>query len=480
MKRKTYGNLDRESLAAILLFLTVWLFFSYAAYPLTERRILRRLDAAYANLQRMAPEEYSSLEEAESQDFPEELEGISFVICRENLEIVAENGNADSPERLKEKLRRNTAYFREDAKAVRHSGPNGEMAVIFGKTSGEGETCYVYLHQNLRTLQRNYQFLRRILWVLMPLLCGLTLLLLAARNIRSEASRRSIEEELRRLGSGDDSPAEVLPRSGPEWETAMEAIRQVSDRMRQDRMVIQNYSYLTKERLKDQAELDDMQKKLVSQITHQLKTPLAIISSQVELDHEEKDPEKKEYYYQSILEEIDKMSLLIRDILKNYRNEYGSRSAGLRRTELTGMLEDLCPKYESWLTSCGIIFRAEVEKDVIVRADPEQLEQAVHNYIMNAVSHTRKGRTVRLTLTRADGECEISVHNEGDGIPEEDLNRIWDPWFHRGNAGSGMEAGLGLYIVKDIVRQHGGTCGVYNEKTGVRFWIRLPEYFLKD
>ena len=89
----------------------------------------------------------------------------------------------------------------------------------------------------------------------------------------------------------------------------------------------------------------------MSNITHELKTPLAIISSQVELLQYEYDETKKDYYFTSILEETDKMSRLISSILQNSRMENKIQQASLRWSSLSDLLLDLKPKYESWLAS---------------------------------------------------------------------------------------------------------------------------------
>lgn len=98
---------------------------------------------------------------------------------------------------------------------------------------------------------------------------------------------------------------------------------------------LNNYNYLLLRQNRDMAEFEDMRKKLVSNITHELKTPLAIISSQVELLQYEYDETKKDYYFSSILDEIDKMSLLISSILQNSRMENRIQQASLCMTSLS-------------------------------------------------------------------------------------------------------------------------------------------------
>ena len=135
----------------------------------------------------------------------------------------------------------------------------------------------------------------------------------------------------------------------------------------------------------------------------------------------------------------------------------------------------MVPKYENWLSHNGILFTTEIEEQLYARIDVQQMEHAINNYIMNAFAHTKKGKKVVLRLFEEEGTNVLEVYNEGNGIADEDIESIWNSYYQRvptkGNEKSSV--GLGLYIVKDIVRQHGGECGVRNEAKGVTFWIKI-------
>ena len=109
--------------------------------------------------------------------------------------------------------------------------------------------------------------------------------------------------------------------------------------------------------------------------------------------------------------------------------------------------------------------------------DSLQIEQALNNYMMNAIHHTKGGRTVQLTL-KSEKDCfYLSVYNDGPRIPAGELSQIWTSFYQtsdRRKDGT-TEIGLGLYIVKDIVNHHNGTCGVQNLENGVEFWMKLPK-----
>ena len=178
------------------------------------------------------------------------------------------------------------------------------------------------------------------------------------------------------------------------------------------------------------------------------------------------------------MEEIDKMSLLISNILQNSKLEHEIMNVRLRWANLSEIIEELVPKYENLLATNRIELTTSIEEHCTAYIDPLQIEQAINNYMMNAYRHTKQGKNVKLSLYSDENNCFISVFNEGICIPDSELEGIWTDFYHKKATEAkavGMEIGLGLYIVKDIMRQHNGECGVKNHKSGVEFYLQLPK-----
>ena len=222
---------------------------------------------------------------------------------------------------------------------------------------------------------------------------------------------------------------------------------------------------------KDLAQFEDMRKTFVTNVTHELKTPLAIISSQVQMM--QYDELKKEYYYESIMEEIEKMSQMISQLLGDSFLENKIKQQEMEQQNISDLIENLIPKYKAWLATKKIQIISEIEPDCYAKADAGQLEQAVGNYIMNAYNHTKIGKKVKLLLKKEGKDLYISVYNEGEFVTDQE--KIWEKFIQlEEETGNKSRVGLGLYIVKDIVQAHNGQYGVNNKKGGVEFWIRIP------
>lgn len=406
------------------------------------------------------------------------LEGSFSVIniCDSDFQLVYASGSQSSNSIVPDRIRKQAALYTEDASAVYYPEENGKPVTLHGLIRQDQHLFYVLIYENTRMLHSGIRYTRQVLGdlLLLAIFLGTLFALLLSEWITRPLAR--IRQLIQRMMQNDFSRRLPEQCRFNELGKLSSEINLMEGKIQQNINDLNNYNYLLLRQNRDMAEFEDMRKKLVSNITHELKTPLAIISSQVELLQYEYDETKKDYYFSSILDEIDKMSLLISSILQNSRMENRIQQASLCWTSLSDLLQELTPKYESWLSSMKIHFTASIEEDCMAYLDPLQIEQAVNNYMMNATRHTKPGRSVRLSLSSTDDSFYLSVYNDGPRLPEAELSKIWTGFYQAGEKrkNGSTEIGLGLYIVKDIMNHHQGSCGALNRDAGVEFWMRFP------
>ncbi|MFR8548398.1 MAG: sensor histidine kinase [Lachnospiraceae bacterium] len=225
------------------------------------------------------------------------------------------------------------------------------------------------------------------------------------------------------------------------------------------------------------SQLVKAQKEFVANVSHELKTPLAVISGQVEMLQSMGDQIDRGYYFSSIREEIEKMSDMVGTLLDITTIENKLEQMETARVDFSEVAQYMVLKYDALFCKNGIHLETQIAPGCIVKANRMYLEQAVNNYIMNAFQHTAQGAGMRISLTAQEGYAVFAVYNEGPQIREEDAGRIWESFFQSspraGKDRGTYNAGLGLYMVKKIIDQHQGACGVKNTENGVEFWIRL-------
>jgi two-component system phosphate regulon sensor histidine kinase PhoR len=228
--------------------------------------------------------------------------------------------------------------------------------------------------------------------------------------------------------------------------------------------------------------LEEVRRKFVANVSHELKTPITSIKGFVEtlLDGAYKDPDEALRFLGIVQHQADRLNEIIEDLLMLSRLE---QEDGGERPALTE--RPVRPLLEAAVQTCGEHARARdvqldvaCPEDLTARMNPALLEQAVVNLVENAVKYSERGRPVRVSASRArDGGVEIRVIDLGAGIASEHLPRLFER-FYRVDEGRGRKqggTGLGLAIVKHIAQVHGGSIDVDSTPgIGSTFTIRLP------
>ncbi len=217
--------------------------------------------------------------------------------------------------------------------------------------------------------------------------------------------------------------------------------------------------------------LEKQRKEFVAAVSHELKTPLAIIRAYSEGLLDGVSQSKQERYLNIIVDETKNMDHLILDMLENSRLESGAMELNKKQYDMRILVNKIADRFKTPCKAEGIeLICAVCDTPVIKSFDAELIEQVINNFMSNAMKNTQNGKII-ISLT----EKELSVENEGKHIPEEDLDKIWDRFYKidksRKRNGS---TGLGLSISKNILILHNADYYVKNTDPGVKFGFSLP------
>lgn len=223
--------------------------------------------------------------------------------------------------------------------------------------------------------------------------------------------------------------------------------------------------------------IDEMRKEFLANVSHELKTPLALIQGYAEglKDGISEDAESRDFYCEVIMDETNKMNLMVKKLLTLNEVEFGQESVTVERFNVAELIEGLAQSCSLLVEQKGGELRTKVADPLYVWSDELKIEEVLTNYISNACNHLDGARIVEIKAEQKDEKTRISVFNTGKQIPEEDLERIWEKFYkvdkaHTREYGG---SGIGLSIVKAIMESVGGTYGVKNYTNGVEFWIEL-------
>lgn len=226
---------------------------------------------------------------------------------------------------------------------------------------------------------------------------------------------------------------------------------------------------------RDKAE--EMRREFLSAVSHELKTPIALIRGYAEGLQEGmgEDAESRDYYCNVIIEEATKMNTMVQNMMALNKLEYGHDLIQMERFDIVELLESFLHAAEVLVQKEEIETTLDAPDSLKVWADEYMIEEAFRNYFMNAVHYCSGDKQIRVSVGKEGRIVRVSVFNTGDPIPEEALPRIWEKFYKVDKARTREYggSGVGLSIVKATMELHNQKYGVENRKDGVLFWFEL-------
>ena len=223
--------------------------------------------------------------------------------------------------------------------------------------------------------------------------------------------------------------------------------------------------------------LEQMRNDFMGNVSHELKTPIALIQGYAEGLKEGVtcDKESMEFYCDVIMDEADKMNRMVKNLLTLNQLEFGADEIEFERFDLTEVIRGVLQSMDilAQQQEAKVIFH-QTEK-VYVWADEFKVEQVIRNYVSNAFHHLDGECVVEVKMTLEEDKVKVTVFNTGTPIPEEDLPHIWDKFYKVDKAHTREYGGngIGLSIVKAIMKSLHQQYGVNNYDNGVEFWFTL-------
>ena len=240
---------------------------------------------------------------------------------------------------------------------------------------------------------------------------------------------------------------------------------------------------------KEIAKSDDLRRELMANISHDLRTPLTMIKAYAEMirDLSGDNPEKRERHLKVIIDETDRLSSLVTDILDLSKLQAGVTELHREAFNFSQRLSSVISRFDIIKENQGICIDLEAEDDIVLFADKTKIEQVVYNLINNAVIYAGDDNKVIVRLYRTgDRKMRFEVEDHGEGISSENLPYIWDRYYKVSERAAThkrakMGSGIGLSIVKSVLEQHGFAFGAEsNVGQGSKFWFEAPEYIAEE
>lgn len=268
-------------------------------------------------------------------------------------------------------------------------------------------------------------------------------------------------------------------KSGGENEIGIlgENFNTMSEKLEKAISDLKSANYHLQKDIEKKEKLEKMRNDFLGNVSHELKTPIALIQGYAEGLKEgvNDDAESREFYCDVIMDEAAKMNQMVRNLLTLNQLEFGDEDVQFTRFNLTELVAGVLSSMDilAQQKEARVIFR---QKDpVYVWADELKVEQVVRNYISNAFNHVSGDMVIEVKLLADDEKARVTVFNTGVPIPEEDISHIWEKFYKVDKAHTREYGGngIGLSIVKAIMESFHQNYGVNNYDNGVEFWFEL-------
>lgn len=228
-----------------------------------------------------------------------------------------------------------------------------------------------------------------------------------------------------------------------------------------------------KQDLDKEKKLENIRKEFIAGVSHELKTPLAVMKSGLSILKDGIAAEKREHYFQAMEDEIQRTDLLIVNMLDLAKFESGTYKPEMAPFEIDKAITEVCGSLNEQIKEKNLSLTLKLCSQMVIGHEG-LVSRVITNLISNAIRHTEDGHEIVIDVRCNGKTAEISVENQGNLLSEEDRKKIWDQFYRVEARTSKAGTGLGLSISKEILELHHADYGVENTKEGLRFFFSLP------
>ena len=386
------------------------------------------------------------------------------------------NNNLKVIERKKSKV-----LYSDDNTLIRKISTNGLNCILL---SGKLDNGYkIYIQIPISAIEESVRISNNLLVII-----G-TIAIIIAGIAASYASKKftnpilELNNITKQMSKLDFSRKYDVTDSDDEINELGKNINTMSEKLEGTIKQLRNSNIILERDIEEKSKIDEMRKQFISDVSHELKTPIALIQGYAEglVENVNADEESKKYYAEVILDESNKMDKLVRQLLELMKLEYGKR-------EFNNEQFNICELIQEVIRKCNVMIEEKEIKEVIFNqenkimayADEFYIEQVFTNYFTNAIKHTKevngeKYIEIKIKENPEKQTARISVFNTGDTLSDEDLERIWGRFYkvdesrHRADGGTG----IGLAIVKAIMNNYNLKYGAVNRENGIEFYFDI-------
>ena len=360
-----------------------------------------------------------------------------------------------------------------------------KSGITYVMLTGRLENGYfLYIRIPVNSIQDSVRISNNFLW----LMAGFTILI--ASIMVSIVSRKFTDPILelnniaKKMSNLDFSQKYEVTDAKDEINNLGKSINTMSDKLEKTIRQLRNTNIELEKDIEEKSKLDEMRTSFISDVSHELKTPIALIQGYSEglLENINADEESRKFYAEVIIDETNKMDRLVKQLLELMKLEYGKREFSNHEFNIVELEKEVIRKSKVMLEEKGIKVEFDEKQEINVIADDFYIEQVITNYLTNAIKNAKEingEKIIKISndINKENNKVCVKVFNTGENIKEEDLIRIWNR-FYKADESRNREdggSGIGLAFVKAIMNNYQNKYGVNNVENGVEFYFELRQ-----
>ena len=335
---------------------------------------------------------------------------------------------------------------------------------------------YILIRTGVESLQANVDIANKFLayaGVLVAMLVSVGVFFATKSFIRPVEELSDIAKRMSNL----DFNVKYRVRSNDEIGELGHSINLLSEKLEDTISDLKSANNQLQTDIEQKVQVDEMRKEFLSNVTHELKTPIALIQGYAEglKENISEDAESREFYCDVIIDEASKMNKMVKKLLTLNQIEFGNDMVELERFDVVALIRAVLESSEILLKQRGLRVLFHQEEPIDVWADEYMIEEVVTNYLTNAIHHAENEKVIDIRVVKVGNHVRVSIFNTGEPIQTEDIDKIWIKFYKADKARTREYggSGIGLSIVKAIMESHNKPFGVINHSSGVEFWFEL-------
>ena len=349
---------------------------------------------------------------------------------------------------------------------------------------GKLDDGYVYIIKPISIVEESIKISNRSIWTIAVFSVTISAVAVMLITVKFAKPISELNELAKGMSNLDFSKKYTMHNTDDELNQLGMSINVLSSTLEQKIKELEKHNMQLERDIEEKSKIDEMRKQFISDVSHELKTPIALIQGYAEglLENVNSDEESKNFYAEVIVDESNKMDGLVKKLLELMKLENEDSKFNDTTFDIVELIRNTIKKYNIQLEEDSIKVLFDNEDPIFVYADDFYIEEVFSNYFINAIKNNKEidnKKEIRITINenKDNGKYRIAVFNTGDNISNENIEKIWNR-FYKADKSRNREKGghgIGLSIVKAIMTRYKSDYGVNNLENGVEFYFDIDK-----